>query len=83
MRHFAVSLIVHRKKIERLSASNILAADEADRSGDLRTTIEYASGARHTIRLWNEFRVCTVRHTQIDHWRPSLSPPPLPHTSRN
>ena len=57
MRHFAVSLIVHREKIERLSASNILAADEADRSGDLRTTIEYASGARHTIRLWNEFRV--------------------------
>ena len=34
-----------------------LAADEAARSGDLRTTIEYASGARHTIRLWNEFRV--------------------------
>ena len=25
----------------------------------------------------------TVRHTQIDHWRPSLSSPPLPHTSRN
>ena len=60
-----------------------IAADEAARSGDLRTTIEYASGARHTIRLWNEFRVCTVRHTQIDHWRPSLSPPPLPLTSRS
>ena len=34
-----------------------IAADQAARSGDLRTTIEYASGARHTIRLWNEFRV--------------------------
>ena len=34
-----------------------LAADEAARSGDLQTTIEYANGARHTIRLWNEFRV--------------------------
>ena len=34
-----------------------LAADEAARSGDLRTTIEYARGARHTIQLWNEFRI--------------------------
>ena len=35
-----------------------LAADEAVRSGDLRTTIEYASGARHTIQLlYNEFRI--------------------------
>ena len=34
-----------------------LAAGEAARSGDLQTTIEYANGARHTIRLWNEFRV--------------------------
>ena len=34
-----------------------IAADEAARSGDLRTTIEYASGARHAIRLWDEFRV--------------------------
>eukprot|EP00964_Phaeocystis_antarctica_P054708 scaffold32186_cov48-Phaeocystis_antarctica.AAC.2 len=36
-----------------------LAADEAARSGDLRTTIEYASGAKHTIQLcvWNEFRI--------------------------
>ena len=35
-----------------------LAADRAARSvtlgGDLRTTVEYASGARHTIRLWSE-----------------------------
>ena len=34
-----------------------LAADRAARSGDLRTTVEYASGARHTIRLWSELRV--------------------------
>ena len=34
-----------------------IAADEAARSGDLRTTIEYASGARHAIQLWDEFRV--------------------------
>ena len=34
-----------------------LAADEAARSGDLQTTIEYASGASHTIQLWNEFRI--------------------------
>ena len=33
-----------------------LAADEAARSGDLRTSIEYAGGARHTIQLWNELR---------------------------
>ena len=43
------------KGIGRLSAS--IAADEAARSGDLRTTIEYASGARHAIRLWDEFHV--------------------------
>eukprot|EP00964_Phaeocystis_antarctica_P047650 scaffold27576_cov75-Phaeocystis_antarctica.AAC.4 len=35
----------------------LIAADEAARSGDLRTTIEYASGARHAIQLWDEFRV--------------------------
>jgi hypothetical protein len=34
-----------------------LAADRAARSGDLQTTVEYASGARHTIRLWSELRV--------------------------
>ena len=34
-----------------------IAADEAARSGDLRTTIEIAGRARHTIRLWSEFRV--------------------------
>ena len=34
-----------------------IAADQAARSGDLRTTIEYASGARHVIQLWDEFRV--------------------------
>ena len=34
-----------------------LAADEAARSGDLQTTIEYANGTRHTIQLWNEFRI--------------------------
>ena len=33
-----------------------LAADEAARSGDLRTSIEYAGGARHKIQLWNELR---------------------------
>ena len=33
-----------------------LAADEAARSGDLRTSIEYAGGARHTIQLWDEPR---------------------------
>ena len=33
-----------------------LAADEAARSGDLRTSIEYAGGARHTIQLWDELR---------------------------
>ena len=48
-----VSLRVEGDRVpERLQ----LAADEAARSGALRTTIEYASGARHTIRLWNEFR---------------------------
>ena len=34
-----------------------LAADEAARSGDLRTTIEIAGRARHTIQMWSEFRV--------------------------
>ena len=34
-----------------------LAADAAARSGDLQTTIEYANGTRHTIQLWNEFRI--------------------------
>eukprot|EP00964_Phaeocystis_antarctica_P080705 scaffold50412_cov33-Phaeocystis_antarctica.AAC.1 len=34
-----------------------LAADAAARSGDLQTTIEYADGTRHTIQLWNEFRI--------------------------
>ena len=29
-----------------------LAADEAARSGVLRTSIEYAGGARHTIQFW-------------------------------
>ena len=49
-----VSLRVEGDRVpERLQ----LAADEAARSGDLRTTIEYASGARHTIQLWNEFRI--------------------------
>ena len=52
-----VSLRVEGDRVpERLQ----LAADEAARSGDLRTTIEYASGARQTIRyscLWNEFRI--------------------------
>ena len=33
-----------------------LAADEAARAGDLRTSIEYAGGARHTIQLWDELR---------------------------
>ena len=33
-----------------------LAADEAARSGVLRTSIEYAGGARHTIQLWDELR---------------------------
>ena len=33
-----------------------LAAEEAARSGDLRTWIEYAGGARHTIQLWDELR---------------------------
>ena len=33
-----------------------LAADEAARSGVLRTSIEYAGGARHTIRFWDELR---------------------------
>ena len=31
-------------------------ADEAARSGDLHTSIEYAGGARHTIKLWDELR---------------------------
>ena len=34
-----------------------LAADAAARSGDLQTTIEYANGTRHTIQLWNQFRI--------------------------
>ena len=33
-----------------------LAADEAARSGVLRTSIEYAGGARHTIQHWDELR---------------------------
>ena len=33
-----------------------LAADEAARSGDLRTSIEYAGGATHAIQLWDELR---------------------------
>ena len=33
-----------------------LAAEEAARSGDLRTWIEYAGGARHTIQRWDELR---------------------------
>ena len=49
-----VSLRVEGDRVpERLQ----LAADEAARSGDLRTTIEYASGAKHTVQLWNEFRI--------------------------
>ena len=39
-------------EIERQSAFSSVAADEAARSGDLRTSIEYASGARHTIQLY-------------------------------
>ena len=34
-----------------------LAADAAAHSGDLRTTIEIAGRARHTIQMWSEFRV--------------------------
>ena len=34
-----------------------LTADAAARSGDPQTTIEYANGIRHTIQLWNEFRI--------------------------
>ena len=41
-------------EIERQSAFSSVAADEAARSGDLRTSIEYASGARHTIQLYME-----------------------------
>ena len=37
-----------------------LAADEAARSGDLRTWIEYAGGARHTIQLWDELRLSLI-----------------------
>ena len=52
------------KNGERTPERLQLAADEAARSGDLQTTIEYANGTRHTIQLWNEFRIGGIQVTE-------------------